>query len=187
MPVRPVERPVRSAHLGAVFFLLLSGCGAADSGRRDAPYHALSLAELDKAPINAVSPEVIAETFAINSPATDVQRENMHAALVGAVIEWNIPIYDIQRDADLYKITTQPFPIESHDAIPLLRAVVTISPRDDADLQVLHGAKTNDVLQIRGQIRDIALRTVVVIQPAVLAAHPRAGPAIKTSPVEAPL
>jgi hypothetical protein len=62
----------------------------------------------------------------------------------------------------------QPIPIKSQQAVQLLRASVFVVPSGDNDHDLMRKTKTNDTITIRGRVRDIVLRTVIVIEPAVL-------------------
>ncbi len=50
----------------------------------------------------------------------------------------------------------------------MLRASFSVCPQNERDHDLLRKAKTNDRMKIRGKVQDVALRTVVLIKPAVL-------------------
>ncbi len=65
---------------------------------------------------------------------------------------------------------SQPIPIKSKQAVNMLRASFTVHPQGERDHELLRMAKTNDRIIIRGKVQDVVLRTVVLIEPAVLVA-----------------
>jgi hypothetical protein len=118
-----------------------------------------------------VTPEQVAEAFALGSDSTDLQRELIEKDLVGSVVEWDIRVYEVSYADGRYKVTSQPIPIASADAIQLIRVVALIQAQSNGDDDLLRAVKTDDVLRIRGLVQDVVLRTVVTIGPAVLV-HP---------------
>jgi len=154
--------------LAATLLMTLAGCG----GSSDAPPPEQTttelLATIMQATPNPVTPEQVAEAFALGSNSTDLQRELIEKDLVGSVVEWDIRIYEVSYADGRYKVTSQPIPITSATATPLIRVVALIQAQGDKDNDTLRTVKTNDVLRIRGLVRDIVLRTVVTISPAVV-------------------
>lgn len=147
----------------------LTSCGS--SSRNDVPQRidsASALAAVRAATPISINPEVAAEAFALNSTATDLQRDELEQALVGSVVEWDIPIYEIDLEEGVYRITSQPFGIQSKEAIPLLRVLALLHATSDADKKLLRAAKTNDVLRLRARVREIRLRTIMILEQGVL-------------------
>jgi hypothetical protein len=130
--------------------------------------YANQLTEVVDAKINSVTPEHVAETFALGSHSTDLQRDILTKELVGSVVEWDIKVYEIEYAEGIYKITSQPFAVKSEEAINLMRASISLSSRSDQDQELLRKAKTNDTIRIRGKVQAVMLRAVVMIDPAIL-------------------
>lgn len=116
----------------------------------------------------SVTPEQAAEVFALGSEATDLQRDLLSNYLIGNVVEWDVPVYEIQLKDGSFKITSQPIPIKSKQATELLRVVAFVDSMNDLDLYVLKRSKTNDVIRIRGKVQGIVMRTAVVIYPGMV-------------------
>ena len=154
--------------LAVSLLMTVAGCG----GGTDEPAPVQSTAELIatimQATPNPVTPEQVAEAFALGSDSTDLQRELIEKDLVGSVVEWDIRVYEVSYAGGRYKITSQPISIASVDAIQLTRVVALIQAQSNEDDDLLRAVRTDDVLRIRGVVQDIVLRTVVTIGPAVV-------------------
>lgn len=155
---------------GALLVSLL-GCGDQPDSTKASQSIEEQLAEIANAEINPVTPEDVSEAFALGSDFTDLQRDLLKKELIGSVVEWRLPVYEVEFAEGLYKITSQALPIQSKEAVQLLRAVAFVAPSSDADHDLMRKVKTNDMITVRGRVQDIMLRTVVVIGPAVLATN----------------
>lgn len=155
--------------LCVALLVLLVGCGDEPSGNQRQPSTAEQLAEIASAKTNPIAPEQVSEVFALGSEYTDLQRDILRKELVGSVVEWDIRVYEIEHANGIYKVSSQPIPIKSKQAINMMRASFSVYPQDEQDHELLRQAKTNDRIRIRGKVQDIVLRAVVVIEPALLA------------------
>ena len=88
-----------------------------------------SIALIDQVEASDVTLETIAEAFALNTRATDVQRENLQAELVGRRVEWDIPVYEVSLSEGRYEVTSQPIPIQDSEAVALIRVMAYVTPR----------------------------------------------------------
>jgi hypothetical protein len=147
--------------------VLLAGCAPIEDPSAD-----LSVVEtaalIERTPHSSLTPETVAEAFALGTRATDVQREIIKAELVGHVVEWALLVYDVEYTDGRYAVTSQPIPIADTDAVPLLRVKAFVVPQSEADRALLQAVKTDDVIRIRGMAQEIRLRTVVVLVPGVV-------------------
>jgi hypothetical protein len=163
--------------------VLLVGCGEVGSSGGPAAAGAPppmsteeSIAAIMAATPNPITPEQVAEAFALGTNATDVQREMIERDLVGSVVEWTIQVYDVEFTEGRYKVMSQAIPIQSTEAVQLLRVAAFVqaqSPKDDA---LLRAIQTGDALRIRGMVREIQLRTVLVIWPGVVVVNSEGPP-----------
>jgi len=158
--------------LCVAMLVLLVGCDDESSVNQRQPSAAQQIAEITSAKTNSVAPEQVSEVFALGSDFTDLQRDLLRKELVGSVVEWEIQVYEIAYADGIYKVTSQPIPIKSRQAVNMLRASISVYPQDERDHDLLRKAKTNDRLMIRGKVQDIVLRAVVLIEPVVLVAQP---------------
>lgn len=159
-----IARLLCAALLGTLF-----GCGDRPDDSQVRQSLKEQLAEIASAQVNPVTPEQVSEVFALGSDFTDLQRDLLSKELIGSVVEWNIQVYEIGYADGVYKVTSQPISIKSRQAVNMLRATIFIHPQNVPDHDLLRKAKTNDMITIRGSVQDIVLRTVVVIEPALLA------------------
>ena len=154
--------------VGAIALLgLLVGCAPAND-----PSAGLSVADavalIERTPRSELTPEAVAEAFALNTKSTDVQREMLEKDLVSHVVEWDLRVYEVAFEDGRYKVTSQAIPITDTNATPLLRVVAFVLPQSDEDDALLRVVKTDDVIRIRGVVQEIQLRTIVAVVPAVV-------------------
>ena len=166
----------------AALFLthLLSGCGESappEVAPTDVTPAQQSIEEviaaIQAATPTPLTPEAVAETFALGSKATDVQREDMKKALVGSVVEWDLVVYEVAYSEGRYEITSQPIPIQSPDAVQLVHVLAYLQAQGPEDEAFLRSVKTDDPIRIRGLVQGVLLRTMVKIGPGVVV-----GPAV---------
>jgi hypothetical protein len=128
-----------------------------------------SLALIDQAEVSEIAPGQVAETFALGTRATDVQRDALQARLIGRSVEWEILVYEISLEGGWYEVASQPIPINDPNAVPLVRVWARVLPKGDQDETILQSVKTGDSIKVRGIVQEIRLRTIVAIVPATLA------------------
>ena len=127
-----------------------------------------TLADLEAAKPVAVTPEQVAETFALGSKSTDLQRELLEKEVSGQVVEWDLQLYEVQLEGDIYTVSSNPIPIKNDGAMNLIRIVAEVRARTPEEHAFLRAVKTGDPLRLRGRVTAIALRTAVVLDPAVI-------------------
>ena len=116
-------------------------------------------------PINIQPYGELASIFNMGSDYTDLQRENKLNEIKGKVVEWSLPVYEVSRSGDVYKIQTKSgFGILGPDPVGTF---VYITPRDAAERQVIERMKSGDVVKFRGRIASSSFRSLI-IRPAVL-------------------
>ena len=151
----------------AGWLAVLAGCAPVND-----PSAGLSMADavalIEKTPRSARTPAELAEAFALNSRATDVQRKMLTTDVVGRSVEWDLPVYEVEFTEGRYKVTSQAIPVQDADAVPLLRVVAFVLPRNEADDALLRAVKTGEVIRIRGIVQEIQLRTIVAVVPGVV-------------------
>jgi len=153
--------------LAATLLMTLAGCGGS-SDEPPAQDKAELIATIMQATPNPATPEQVAEAFALGSDFTDLQREMIAKDLVGSVVEWSLPVYEVAYTDGIYKVTSQPLPIHSATAVQLLRVVAFVQVQDDHDKALLESVQTNGAISLRGLVQAIKLRTIVVIEPAIV-------------------
>jgi hypothetical protein len=174
MPHRNIATPRRIPALAAIAALsaaaLLSACGGNDAQQEQeqAQEPAFTLADLEAAKPVAVTPEQVAETFALGSKSTDLQRELLEKEVSGQVVEWDLQLYEVSLEGDVYTVSTQPVPVADSDTVNLIRIIANVRARTPEEHAFLRAVKTGDPIRLRGRLTAIALRTAVVLDPAVI-------------------
>ena len=172
---KPVWLPLVSllalAGILAIGLMTLNGPGSPSSGASNAvgaPSRPNAVAELEAAPASGLSPSgELAATFEIGGAATDVQRENAFRAIEGQVVVWELPVFDVQRRDDGYRVATQGHVMTVFGPSPRIRARVFITPRNDAERQQIEALTTGQMIHFKGRIKGAALRQLE-IEPAIL-------------------
>jgi len=167
--MRPLaHRPCAVALAALLACGTLTGCGSNPEPTVDPPSTAELISQIQSATPTPVTPQQVAEAFALGANATTLQRELIEKDLIGSVVEWDVRVYDVDYAEGIYKLTSQPIPIASPDAVQLLRVVAFVRPRGRPDEELLRSIKTDEVIRLRGLVQDILLRTIVTIGPAVI-------------------
>ncbi len=98
----------------------LGGCGGNEDLAAPLPSDQAtveeSLVQITRATPSPVTPEQLAEAFALMSSSTDVQREMLEKDVVGSVVEWDIQVYEVEFADGVYTVTSKAIPIKSGDA-----------------------------------------------------------------------
>lgn len=110
------------------------------------------LAQMSKAKVDDISATELGEIFNFMSKYTDVQRENAEKEVVGKIIQWSLPVYEVKRNGDYYKIQTS--------TGEKVGTVITIYPRSEQEKTYIEALKTNDVLTVKGKITEVLMRNV---------------------------
>lgn len=116
----------------------------------------------------------LSEVFALGSKHTDLQREKKSKEIIGKVVQWRLPVYEVSKSGGGYRIQTQTRIGTGMFGTNLVGTFVHITPRSDQDSKIIEALKTDDIISFKGQIADTSLRTLT-IRPAVLVAHSQQG------------
>jgi hypothetical protein len=101
--------------------------------------------------------------FSFGSKHTDLQRDNKEKELVGKIVQWTLPVYEVNKDGDGYRIQTS-------GSGSVVGAFVTVYPRNESQRASIEGLKTNNMITIKGKITGTMMRSIE-IEPAVLASN----------------
>jgi len=105
----------------------------------------------------------LAQIFTIGSKHTEIQREEKLRAITGKVVEWTLPVYEISKDGDHYKVQTG----SSLSGTGPVSCFVHIYPQSDADTQALLRLTEKMPVHFRGIIEGDSFRSLV-IRPAII-------------------
>lgn len=169
--VLPALSVLALAVLLAGGMLLLNSSGPSPAGASSGAggaARANAITELEAAAASALSPSgELAATFELGSSATDVQRENAFRAIEGQVVVWELPVFDVKRRDDGYRIATEGHVMTLFGPSPRIRTRVFITPRNDAERQQIEALTTGQTIRFKGRIKGVALRQLE-IEPAIL-------------------
>ncbi len=127
------------------------------------------LAELADAEPSALQPEgELSDLFAIGSKNTALQRDNKLKKIKGQVVLWTLPVYEVSRSGDVYKVQTKTNVRIGSFGKDLLGAFVYISARSEEERRQIEALKTDDMISFKGRVAGSTLRTLE-IKPAILA------------------
>jgi hypothetical protein len=123
---------------------------------------ATELSSLRSASAASISPRgELAEAFVFGSDYTDIQRENMEAELIGKVVQWRLPVYEVSKQGDnRYRVQTG----DGGGYVGTFLVIHTASPEEKAYVE---GLKTGDAVSIKGKITGTTMRNID-IDPAIL-------------------
>ncbi len=153
------------AGVALIVLVLVSGQGAAKP-KTD------PLAELTSAQVSTLQPDgELFEIFTFGSKYTDLQRENKLNEIKGHVVQWQLPVYEVSRSGDGYKIQTKSSPNVSQSDRNLVGTFIYITPHNDKERQIVETLKTDDTISFKGIIADTTMRSLD-IKPAILVAQP---------------
>ena len=126
------------------------------------------LAELASAQPSTLRAEgELSELFALGSKNTDLQRENKLKEIQGQVVQWQLPVYEVSRSGDGYKVQTKTGIKVGPFGQDLVGTFIYITPRDDAERRAIEALKTGDVILVKGRIAGSWLRSLE-LKPAIL-------------------
>ena len=166
------QRTLWATVLACTMACTLTACGGNDAQQEQeqaqAQEPAFTLADLEAAKPVAVTPEQVAETFALGSKSTDLQRELLEKEVSGHVVEWDLQLYEVSLEGDVYTVSTEPVPVADSDTVNLIRIIANVRARTPEEHAFLRAVKTGDPIRLRGRLTAIALRTAVVLDPAVV-------------------
>ncbi|MBI5626593.1 MAG: hypothetical protein HY935_05255 [Nitrosomonadales bacterium] len=121
--------------------------------------------------------------FVPGSKNTDLQRENKLKEIKGLVVQWQLPVYEVARYGDGYKVQTKTGVRVGSFGQNLVGAFIYITPRNDTERQAVEALKTGDLILFKGRIAGSSMRSLEM-KPAILASQ--ASPEPQTMPVQQP-
>lgn len=104
----------------------------------------------------------LSEIFSMGSDYTDIQRDNKEKEITGLVVQWNLPVFDVNKRQDgKYRIQTS----SSRDFVGTFIDLYTNTPEE---AQLVESLQTNDFISIKGKIEGTSMRNIEITD-AVLA------------------
>ncbi|MDP1548349.1 MAG: hypothetical protein Q8L87_20230 [Anaerolineales bacterium] len=163
--------------LGLVVIAGMVGKSSGDKGTTVDP-----LAELaSAAPSNLQPTGELSEIFSLGSKNTDLQRENKLKEITGQIVEWQLPVYEVAKKGDVYRVQTGASVNIGQGRPGSVGTFVDVTPRTDADRKVIEALKTGDVISFKGRIAGSSFRSLE-IKPALLYSGAPVAQAAVTAP-----
>jgi hypothetical protein len=135
------------------------------------------LAELEKEVVSDLRPQgELASMFAFGSNNTDLQRDNKLKEIIGKVVQWQLPVYDVKQSGNGYVIQTQTNLgiLEPN----IVGTFIYITPRNNQDKKIIEELKTGDIVSFKGRITDSTMRNLD-IKPAIFVLSSESDQSIK--------
>ena len=108
------------------------------------------------------------EMFKAGSDYTDVQRENMEQSMIGQVIKWHLPVYEVHRIDGGYKIFTSNSNGNLFDMTRYVNTEAHIYTESSSEKTYIENLKTNDMITIKGYISKVDFLRTIVIKPCII-------------------
>jgi hypothetical protein len=146
-----------TALMFAAYMLLLVGSGGESPEAR-----AEKITSLKSATPAQVDAKELAAMFKMGSENTDLQRDAKEKELKGKVVEWKVPVYEVNASGDsCYKIQTSA--TDTHPGT----FIVTCNDDDPGVAGLVPGLKTKDIITVKGVINDTSMRNFE-LDPAIV-------------------
>lgn len=112
----------------------------------------------------------LAKIFKANSENTDIQRENKEKEITGEIVEWKLPVYDVNKNNNGYKIQTSGVDklLDNESLNALVKTWIQLEPRSDEEKSIIEGLVTGDYITVRGYIDGVDFMRAIEIEPAIL-------------------
>jgi len=117
------------------------------------------LAEVESAtPANISSSGELASMFTFVSDSTDIQRENKENELVGRIVEWSLPVFDVtvkSADNKVYRVQTSG---DSNN----VGVIVEVYARSAEEAREIETLNPNELIRFKGEISGTFMRHIEV-------------------------
>ena len=103
----------------------------------------------------------ISEMFNMLSKNTDIQRDNMENKIKGKIVQWSLPVYEINKlDENKYRIQTDA-------SARYVGAFLTLHSRTSEERAYIESLQTGNIISFKGKIKGTTMR-YIDIDPVVL-------------------
>lgn len=156
--------------LSALLFVSLCSvaCGEIDEENGRASTEAQLASVQLSTPFDMALQDVV-DIYVVGSRNTDVQRDRTTEKLIGSTVVWTFTVYDIARDGERYRVSSELMSSDFPDSIGKFGVVAYVLPRSQSDQQTVEKLITGSPVKLKGVVQSINLRTALVLSPAVLA------------------
>ena len=125
------------------------------------------LAEIEHTPASQLTASELGPIYNLVSEFTDVQRENKTKVIIGQIVDWTLPVYEVTKtEPNIYRIQT-----EAKEGI--VGTIATVNTRSDLQRDYVERLKWHSLIHIKGRItgvgvfvRQLNLDDAIVFAPA---------------------
>lgn len=122
--------------------------------------HELSLVESSK--VDNIKPiGTLYDMFSYGSTYTDIQRENMEKELIGKIIQWTLPVYEVNKEESVYTIDTSDS-ILSFSNKNSIETRIKLYPKNEQEMLYIEKLKTGNKITIKGKITGVSMRVLEI-------------------------
>ena len=107
----------------------------------------------------------LADIFNLMSKHTNIQRENMEKEIKGQIVVWQLPVYEVSKHGEYYRVQTSAG--SSLSGMARVGTFVYIKPRNEQEKMYIESIKTGDNITFKGKIDGVSMRNIN-IKPAIL-------------------
>ncbi len=111
----------------------------------------------------------VVDIYVVGSRNTDVQRDRTTEKLIGSTVVWTFTVYDIAKEGERYRVSSELMSSDSRDSIGKFGVVAYVLTRSQIDQQAIEKLMTGNPVKLKGVVQSINLRTALVLSPAILA------------------
>ena len=144
------------AKLGILVVILI---GAAIAGMPSDDEIKTQLADIEKAsPANLTPSGEIAAMFSMMSKNTDIQRENKEKEIIGKIVQWTLPVYEVRvtnAEKGIYKIQTS-------GSGNTVGAFLEVHARDANERSKIEALVTGSRVTVKGKITGTSMRNIQI-------------------------
>lgn len=144
------------AKLGILVVILI---GAAIAGMPSDDEIKTQLADIEKAsPANLTPSGEIAAMFSMMSKNTDIQRENKEKEIIGKIVQWTLPVYEVRvtnEEKGIYKIQTS-------GSGNTVGTFLEVHARDAGERSKIEALVTGSRVTVKGKITGTSMRNIQI-------------------------
>jgi hypothetical protein len=117
------------------------------------------LAEVETATASNIEPGgSLASMFSFISDSTDIQRDNKEKEIVGGIVEWRLPVFEVSKVGD----SGLKYKVQTSGNKNNVGTFVYITARDSNEAKKIEALSSNDMINIKGEITGIFMRNITI-------------------------
>lgn len=109
-------------------------------------------------PASLSSSGELASMFSMISDSTDIQRDNKAEEIVGQVVEWSLPVFDV----DVQNAEKNVYRVQTNSSSQNVGAFIDIHARDDDEAAEIEALNPGEIITFKGEISGVFLRNIQI-------------------------